>query len=142
MLVPLLTLFSGLLSSLQGVINNRLGKDLGLPAMILSVSLVQSVIAFVWLKVGGSPLSFGSLVQGRILLAGVLGVLIMSGIAWSILKLGAVTTFGLVIFGQLAFSLFVDFYGLFGVQQKVLTSERILSLALMGLAVFILMRNK
>jgi transporter family-2 protein len=139
---PLLTLISGLLSSFQGTINNQISRDFSLPAMILAVSFVQGSIAIVWLLISGYSLSIGSLIQGRIFLAGLLGVLIMAVTAWSISKIGVLTTYGLIIFGQLTFSFCADLLGLFGVQQRLPTMGRTFSLGLMGAAVLLLMRNK
>lgn len=140
-LAALISLMAGILSGLQGVFNNQIGKDWNLPTMILAVSLVQSALAFIWLQWNGS-FRLSVFLQWRVFIAGILGVVIMAAIAWSISNVGALLAFALVIFGQLLFSTFVDSFGLLGMVQKLMTPMRATSLGLIGLGTLLLLRSR
>jgi bacterial/archaeal transporter family-2 protein len=136
-----LCFLAGSLGSLQGTLNGQAGKALSLPAMIFAVSIVQA--AFVlpsllpqWSK-GMQPF-----LHPRIWAAGLLGVIIMYGVAWSIPRIGTVATFVLVIFGQLFFSACIDTYGLLGAAAQPLSVGRLISLGLIMAGIATLLFTK
>ena len=130
---------AGVFGGLQGNLNSELGKSWSLAAMIFGVSLIQCLFALFWLLIHKTfPLALFT--EGKVLLAGALGVIIMAGIAWSITKSGALITFAVIIFGQLIFSAVSDSFGWFGVLQTSMTLSRYLGLGFVGLGILFLAR--
>lgn len=140
-LLPIfISLVAGMFISLQGTLNNQIGKEYSLPIMIFTVSLVQaSVVLF---KIIPDPItSLGAFLQWKVWIAGLLGALIMFGVAWSVSQSGAVVTFAVIIFGQLIMSVIIDYFGLLGMEQRMMTTSRVVSLIMIGSAIILMVKG-
>jgi bacterial/archaeal transporter family-2 protein len=136
-----MSLIAGALISVQGVFNSQIGKEWSLPSMIVSVSLIQASLALLWMfKKGEINQGFLSIFNLPVWVAGLLGVLIMASIAWAISYTGALPVFVLVIFGQIVLSAVIDGFGLFGVEQKALTTVRVVSIGLIASGTLLLLK--
>jgi transporter family-2 protein len=62
----------------------------------------------------------------------------MFGIPWAITINGSLLTFILVIYGQLLFSGFSDYFGWFGVDPHPISLTRIISFLFIGIGIFLL----
>ena len=109
----LLAFSAGMLGALQGTINAQIGKVAGQYGMIISVSLVQAIVAGVILLRGGWHIA-SSFSSPWMIVAGGLGVIMMFSVSSSINSIGTLSVFILVISGQIISSAIIDHFGLFG----------------------------
>lgn len=136
----LLTILLGVVMSIQGNINNQVGKIFTLYGMVIGVSIIQIVGVIIISK--GSALSYlGSLGAWQVWLSGAIGISILVGLTKSISVLGSVAAFSFLIVGQIIFSAVIDTFGLLGQPKQVLTSSRAISIVLMMTAVVLLIRD-
>jgi transporter family-2 protein len=73
-----------------------------------------------------------------LLVAGLLGIGIVMGVAFSLSKVGVTAGIAALIMGQLLVSIIVDTSGWGGVEPIPLSPSRIVGLFVMGLAVYLL----
>lgn len=116
----LAALLAGLTMALQGSLNSILGKVVGL----LEATLIVHVIGTLTVIAGLFVLGLG---QGNLaklpeapwysLAGGVLGVLIVYGVVFSIPKLGVAVATTAIIVGQVSTALAIDHFGLFGLDK-------------------------
>lgn len=136
----LLTILLGVVMSIQGNINNQVGKIFTLYGMVIGVSIIQIVGVVIISK--GSALSFlGSLGAWQVWLSGAIGISILVGLTKSISVLGSVAAFSFLIVGQIIFSAIIDTLGLLGQPKQILTPSRAISIALMITAVALLLKD-
>jgi len=135
----LLAFLAGVLAAIQGTINSLVGKTTGQYVMIIGVSLVQMVLAALFLFRGGGALPVTILPW--IVAGGIMGVVIMFGVSASIPAIGAMTAFVLLIFGQIVTSALIDHFGWFGVTRSPLTLQKIGSLLLILTGVYCLIKS-
>ena len=74
-----------------------------------------------------------------LLFMGILGVLIITGISFSLQRAGVAAGLAGVILGQLALSTVIDAIGLGGAEPIPLTTARILGLGIAGVGVYLLL---
>jgi bacterial/archaeal transporter family-2 protein len=140
----LLTVFAGGLIALQAPINSMLGKSVGTFAAA-SVSFVVGTIALVLitLLVGGG---FGDVDQARhlswyYLLGGVLGAVYVTTALVAVRSLGAGGVTAATISGQLTLSLVIDQLGILGVDERVITWQRVLGVVLLAAGTILIVRD-
>ena len=116
----LVALFAGLTMAVQGVWNSVLGRAVGLLEATFIVHVVGIVTVLLGLyvfRLGEGDLSKITQAPLYTLLGGVLGVLIVYGVIFSIPKLGvAIATTGIIV-GQVSTALLIDHFGLFGMER-------------------------
>ena len=76
---------------------------------------------------------------GATALSGLLGILIITGISFSLQRAGVAAGLAGVIFGQLVLSTMIDLIGIGGVEPIPLTWMRVLGLLAMGVGVYLLL---
>lgn len=140
----LLALTVGCLLPIQAGINAKLGTFLKAPVMAALVNFI--VGGFILLTV-----IIGTRTPNNILLAikeapahawvgGVMGSIYVTSIIFLVPRLGAALSFGLIIAGQMVFSLALDHFGLFGVPVQPVNWGRILGVLLIFAGILLIQK--
>jgi len=140
----LLALVVGCLLPVQASINAKLGTFLKAPLMAALVNFI--VGGFILLTV-----IIGSRTSNNILLAikeapayawigGVMGSIYVTSIIFLVPRLGAALSFGLIIAGQMVFSLALDHFGLFGVPVQSVNWGRIAGVLLIFAGILLIQK--
>lgn len=132
-LIGIQSLLSGRAGNIIGAINtgfwtNFLGGCLG-GLLILAVGSLQGFDA---VKITKSAFMI-------VLISGALGILIITGVSFSISKAGVAAGLAIIIWGQLLFGALADTYGWGGVEPIALDMRRIAGLVLMLVSVVLIM---
>jgi transporter family-2 protein len=135
----------GYLISVQGVFNAIGSKLIGGPALVAWLSLVQLIPPLVYILVKSPAIGLAeSLSVGFkwYAVSGILGIIIVSGLSWSIGNVGALTVFVLIVLGQIIGSALADQFGLFGSPMKPLNTLRLVSIGIIVAGVLLLVRSE
>ena len=129
----LLTACAGGLIAVQAPINAGLGRETGsLPAALISFGVgTIALAAIVVLSGKASGLSSTFDVSWYYLLGGLLGAVYVANALIAVTAIGAGGVAAATITGQLIFSVAIDRFGLFGLDQVALSPERIVGVALL-----------
>lgn len=122
LLPALMALAIGMMLPLQGLVNARLGAQVGGPVVAAFVSfLIGTVLLGVYLLLTRTPLAMGS--AGRlppwIWTGGLLGALYVASFTLLMPRLGAASLICLAILGQVTASLAFDHFGLLQAPRRV-----------------------
>jgi transporter family-2 protein len=134
----------GGLVALQAPINSVLGKAIGtFAAASVSFAIGTTTLVVLTLTVGGGFGDIGQIrnLEWQYLLGGLLGAAYVTTVLVTVRTLGASGTTACVIAGQLASSVVIDRLGVLGLEQKPLSVGRIVGIALLGLGVFLIVRE-
>jgi transporter family-2 protein len=135
---------AGCLVGMQAPINSRLGKTVGsLQAATFSFLVGTTLLLLIAAFVRGG---LGSLSQVRqvpwwALVGGLLGAVYVSVALVAVRTLGASGLTAVVITGQLAISVAIDRFGLFGITKEHITASRIVGLVLLVVGVALVVRK-
>ena len=140
----LATAAAGGLVALQAPINSGLGKAIGsLPAASFSffVGLVALVgITFVSGEGFGRLGEVGGL-SWYYLIGGLLGAVYVTTVLIAVRTLGAGGVTAATIAGQLVLSIVIDRAGILGLEQRPISTARVLGVALLAAGVFLIVRD-
>lgn len=132
-LAVILTASAGGLIALQAPINAGLGRATGgLPAALVSFlvgTIALAAIVVLSGRAGGLSSTFD--VSWYYLLGGLLGAVYVANALIAVAAIGAGGVAAATITGQLAFSVAIDRFGLFGLDEVPLSPERLLGIALL-----------
>jgi transporter family-2 protein len=132
-LAVLLTACAGGLIALQAPINAGLGRSTGsLPAALVSFGIGTIALAAIVIlsgKAGGLNSTFD--VSWYYLLGGFLGAIYVTNALIAVSVVGAGGVAAATITGQLTFSVAIDRFGLFGLDQVALSPERMVGVVLL-----------
>jgi uncharacterized membrane protein YdcZ (DUF606 family) len=136
-------LLTGLAIASQATLTSRVGGIIGdIRTGILTNAMggiVAGSLMLIWLiREGPETWKVPSHALGITAISGILGVLIITGISFSLQRAGVAAGLGGVILGQLVLSTVIDTLGL-GAPPIPLTAVRILGLILTGGGVFFLL---
>lgn len=139
-----IALLTGIAIATQSTITSRVGAQLGdVQTGILTNSmggLIAGSVMLVWLlKEGPETWKVPLPLIGATALSGLLGILIITGISFSLQRAGVAAGLASVILGQLLLSTVIDSLGLGGVDPIPLTLPRIAGLILTGFGVYLLL---
>ena len=135
---------AGCLVGAQAPINGTLGQTIGrLPAATVSFTVGLVVLIAVTAVAGGG---FGGLsnisgVPWWGLLGGAFGAVYVTAALTAVGTLGAGGVTGATIGGQLAASVIIDRFGLFGVDRQPITALKLVGIALLAAGVFLIVRE-
>ncbi len=135
---------AGCLVGMQAPINSRLGKTVGsLQAatfsFLVGTAVLLLIAAFVHGGLGG--LSKVGRAPWWALVGGLLGAVYVTVALIAVRTLGASGLTAVVITGQLAISVAVDRFGLFGLAKQHIDASRILGLVLLVVGVVLVVRK-
>ncbi|HDD54717.1 MAG TPA: hypothetical protein ENG59_00555 [Chloroflexi bacterium] len=135
---------TGMAIAVQSTISSRVGAQIGDIRTGILTNLLGGVIAgglmLVWLlKDGPAEWKVPPAVIGLTGLSGLLGVLIVTGISFSLQRAGVAAGLAGVIFGQLVISTLIDSLGIGGAEPIPFTLIRAAGLLTAGLGVYLLL---
>ncbi len=138
----LLVVIGGFAVALQAIINGELSKKIGvIESSLITFAGGAFILALLTVFFGTGKLFIAATVPRWQLIGGVLGVIVMATIIVGVVKLGAAVTIFASIAGQLALSIVVDNYGLFGVIRVPFGWQRLLGILLMIAALVLILRS-
>ena len=141
-LAVILTAAAGGLIALQAPINAGLGRATGsLPAALVSFLVGTVALAAIVVlsgKAGGLPSTFD--VSWYYLLGGLLGAIYVSTALISVSAIGAGGVAAATVTGQLAASVVIDRFGLFGLDEIPLSPERVVGVVLLLVGTVLVVR--
>jgi transporter family-2 protein len=123
---PLASLIGGRLGMLESVFIVHFGAVIG-SGMILA------------LQRGGNLLEWRTL-PWYTLTAGLMGMVVISAISYTIPRLGATATITLVVAGQLMIGVVLDHFGWLGVETRPIDLPRILGIGVLFLGIWLIIR--
>ena len=138
------TVLAGGLVTLQAPINSTLGKSVGtFAAASVSFAIGLAVLVTITLVAGGGfgDVSKASELRWYYLTGGVLGAAYVTTVLLSVRELGAGGVTAATIAGQLTMSVFIDRSGVLGLEERGLTPQRILGIALLAAGTFLIVRD-
>ena len=135
---------TGMAIAVQSTISSRVGTQIGDFRTGVLTNLMGGVIAgglmLVWLlKEGPADWKIPPAVIGLTALSGFLGVLIVTGISFSLQRAGVAAGLAGVIFGQLVLSTLIDSLGIGGAEPIPFTLVRAAGLLAAGFGVYLLL---
>ncbi|MFE8699981.1 DMT family transporter [Cytobacillus sp. FJAT-54145] len=140
----LFALTAGLAIGIHGVINSSGAKAIGLPTMLAFFSIIQAIPAFIFLLI--KQPSLGLVVAftegwGWFVASGLIGATIVTVVTLSISKIGALTSFVLVVLGQIIASAVADHFGFMGIEVKPMNLLKLLSIFIILGGVVLLLKG-
>lgn len=140
----ILASLTGMAIAVQSTISSRMGAQIGDIRTGILTNLMGGLIAggmmLIWiLKEGPASWKVPSLVVGFTALSGFLGILIITGISFSLQRAGVAAGLAGVIFGQLVVSTLIDSLGVGGAEPIPFTLARGFGLLATGLGVYLLL---
>ncbi len=140
----LLAALTGIAIGVQSTITSRVGAQIGDIRTGILTNTMGGVIAggmmLVWLlREGPEAWRVPPLLIGATAVSGFIGILIITGISFSLQRAGVAAGLAGVIFGQLLISILIDSYGIGGADPIPLTPGRILGLLVTGFGVYLML---
>jgi transporter family-2 protein len=141
MIVVLLGLLGGLAVGLQGPLASLMTQRLGLLESIFIVHLggALAVTVPLLLRGGGSLGEFRS-VPWYALGTGLMGLVILSAVSYTIPRVGVAPTVTLIVAGQLALGVLLDHFGLLGAEVRHLDAQRVIGIVVLFIGVWLIVR--
>jgi len=135
---------TGIAIAIQSTITSRVGAQIGDMRTGLLTNTLGGVLAgglmLAWLlREGPAAWKVPPLLIGFTALSGLLGILIITGISFSLQRAGVAAGLAGVIFGQLVISTIIDSFGLGGAEPVPLTLIRVFGLLATGFGVYLLL---
>lgn len=142
---PLLaTVVAGGLVALQAPINSNLGKSVGtFAASSVSFAIGLTVLVAITLVAGGGfgDVSNAGGLRWYYLTGGILGAAYVTTVLLSVRELGAGGVTAATIAGQLTMSVLIDRAGVLGLEQRGLTLQRVIGIALLAAGTVLIVRD-
>jgi bacterial/archaeal transporter family-2 protein len=131
----LLALIAGACSPTQAGINAQLGAVTGDSAVAAAISFIVGAVGLsVYVTISGAPLPPMKSLMGIpwwMWTGGILGAILVFASIILVPKLGAATTLGLIVAGQMITSLALDHFGWVGYEEHPINIWRILGVAML-----------
>ncbi len=140
----LVALLTGIAIAVQSTMTSRVGSLIGDFRTGILTNTMGGIAAgslmLIWLlREGPATWKVPPMALGITAISGILGILIITGISFSLQRAGIAAGLASVILGQLAISTIIDTVGLGGVEPIPLTTARILGLGITGVGVYLLL---
>lgn len=137
-------LATGVAIGVQATLTSRAGDIIGnirtgLLTNFLGGVLAGVVILILFLQQGSSSWKIPTTTLAMVAVSGTLGIMIITGISFSLQRAGVAAGLATIILGQLIVSVIVDTRGIGNVEPIPLTIQRIGGLFMMAAAVYMLM---
>ncbi|MGQ1909732.1 DMT family transporter [Marinifilum sp. RC60d5] len=140
----ILILLVGCLMPIQASVNAKLGSFLKAPMVAALVNfLVGGIILFLVVLLTRPSNNLMQTIKEapfHAWIGGAIGAIYVSSVIFLVPRLGAALSFGLIVAGQLIFSLLIDHYGLFGIPVQPVNWGRILGVFLILAGVFVIQK--
>lgn len=140
----LVALLTGIAIALQSTMTSRVGGMIGdIRTGILTNTMggiAAGTLMLIWLfREGPETWRVPPVVIGVTALSGILGVLIITGISFSLQRAGIAAGLASVILGQLALSFLIDSFGIGGAEPIPISGVRVIGLLVTGFGVYLLL---
>jgi transporter family-2 protein len=140
-LAVIVGLLGGVAVGLQGPLTSLMSQHVGTMGSVFIIHLGGALVACALLLVlGGGGLSAWRSVPWYALGAGVLGIVVLSAVSYTIPRIGAATTVTLIVVAQLILSTLLDHFGLLGTSVRTIDVSRILGIAVLFLGTWLMVR--
>jgi len=140
----ILALVVGCLLPIQASINAKLGTFLKAPLMAALVNFIVGGFILLFVIIGTrTPNNILQAIKeapAHAWIGGAMGSIYVASIIFLVPRLGAALSFGLIVAGQLIFSLILDHFGLFGVPVQPVNWGRILGVLLIFTGIMLIQR--
>jgi len=140
----LVAILIGAMMPVQAALNAELTRFMKHPFLGAMISLTIGAIAvliFAIFKGGVSELKRIGEVPPHLFLGGILGALFVASSLYFIPRMGATAMIAAFITGQLVGSVFIDHYGLLGLQASPVSMTRIIGLFLLFAGLFLVIKK-
>lgn len=135
-------LFGGILVGIQTPINGALGKRIGGIEGALVSFLVGTVsLVFALLFYGKGNLNGVFSVPKGLLMGGVFGAIYLTCSILSVPRIGAAAAISAIVLGQMFSGLFIDHFGLLGVERNPISFSRLTGILLMMSGLYLVLRR-
>jgi transporter family-2 protein len=139
-------LLTGLAIGTQSTLSSRIGSLIGSFKTGVFMNLIGGALAglilVVLILVNGKTYAKLTPTSGVLLtIAGALGILIITGVAFSLQRTGVAAGIATLILGQMVVSIIADAFGWGGASPIPVTLPRILGLVLMAAGVYLLLKR-
>jgi transporter family-2 protein len=138
-----LSLVAGVAGSIQVAVSGALGKRVGVLEATGFGSVVGTLLVLALVLAAGRIGGITEAVRQPpwLWIGGLMGAIVVTTITFTAPRIGTFATIGLLIAGQLAMGVLIDYFGLFGLEKIPLSAARIVGLVLLaGGAVLVLKR--
>lgn len=124
---------SGMAMTFQGTFNSALGKKIGVIETSMIVHIVGLVVSIIGVVIWGAFPRLESLreVPYYSVLGGLLGVLIVAGVAYTISRTGAAFGISIILIAQLLSAVVLDHFGIFTLERIPINLTRVIGTVLM-----------
>ncbi len=141
MFVIVLGVVGGFAAGLQGPLASLMAKDVGTWGSVFLIHVGGALGCLLILLVPGSHrLSAWRDVPWYALIAGLLGLVLLSALTLCIPRLGVAATMTLIIFGQLGVAAFLDHYGIFVEDVRAFDLSRLAGLVVLMIGTWMMVR--
>jgi len=139
-----LSLVAGVAGSVQVAVSGAFGKRIGVLEATAFGAIGGALIVCAIVLVARQ--SFGGVVAGFreppwLWLNAVMGAIVVLTITFTAPRIGTFATIGLLIAGQLAMGVLIDYFGLFGLDRIPLNAARIVGLGLLAAGAVLVLRR-
>lgn len=129
-----IALLSGVVLPMQAVLNAKLGKTVGDPIYGALISFIIGGLGLLLycliVRIDFSQITQATNSDWLIWTGGLMGAFYVVAVIILVPKIGTALTFGLVIAGQMGFSLVMDHYGWFGASVQPISWQKIMGVLL------------
>lgn len=137
-------LATGVAIGIQAMLTSRAGGIIGnirtgLLTNFLGGAIAGVVILILFLQQGSGTWKIPTSAVAMVAVSGMLGILIITGISFSLQRAGVAAGLATIILGQLIVSIIVDTRGIGAIEPIPLTIQRVGGLFVMAVAVYLLM---
>lgn len=141
-IAALLALLAGVAIGFQNPITSMIGQRVGLLVAAFAVHVAGAVVAGVLLLAVPAPSSSGWRgVPWLMAAAGILGVVFLTSISYTIPRIGVAATVGLMLAAQLSIAAWLDHYGLLGVTVRPFDAGRLVGLGLLIVGAWLVLKR-
>jgi len=140
-LAVIVGLLSGVAVALQGPLASLMSQYVGTMGSVFIIHLGGALMAgAVLLVIGGGNLGAWRGVPWYALGAGALGLVVLSGVSYTIPRIGAAATVTLIVLAQLILSALLDHFGLLGTSVRHVDLSRALGITALLLGTWLMVR--
>ncbi|MCW8881964.1 MAG: DMT family transporter [Sedimenticola sp.] len=141
-LLSLVAVIGGIAVALQAQLMGLLDKQIGtLESVFITYGSGGLLIGLVILYLRGGNLSLWQSVPWYAFLSGVIGLIIVASIGFSVPRLGLVTAFTLMVAAQFIVASVLDHYGFLGAEIRQLNLQKVLGMLTVLVGVWLTVRS-
>lgn len=124
---------SGMAMTFQGTFNSALGKKIGVLETSMVVHVVGLAVSILCVLIWGTFPKIDTLrnVPYYSLLGGILGVVIVAGVAFTISRMGAAFGISIILIAQLLSAVLLDHFGIFTLDRIPIDTARVIGTVLL-----------